>query len=189
LTSRLFSLYNCSKNPGWCVFTTPPKGPKCLLNPPPLPRKKTTRRRGAQPDNLNALKHGFYSRHFRSADLKDLDTYQFSGLTDEANLIRIYMRHVVEMDGKEGSSYDPLTILRAICLGSASLNRLLKTQQLIFGPADEASTDLMNVLKEVQKRLAQTLASHSFCFVFLLLFTQNSLRLACHPIPAMIESS
>ena len=35
---------------------------------------KKKRKRGGQPGNLNALKHGFYSRLFREPEIADLDT-------------------------------------------------------------------------------------------------------------------
>ena len=80
-----------------------------------------------------------------------LDSYQFSGLTDEATLIRVYLRRVIEMEGKTDTPYDPLTILRAICLGAANLNRLLKTQKLLFGQADSIPDEWMRALEDVRK--------------------------------------
>ena len=37
------------------------------------PRASPSRKRGAQPGNTNALKHGFYARAYRSGELNDLD--------------------------------------------------------------------------------------------------------------------
>ena len=40
------------------------------------------RNRGAQPGNVNALKHGFYSQQFRNGELADLDSFEDTNLQD-----------------------------------------------------------------------------------------------------------
>ncbi len=112
---------------------------------------KPHRRRGGQPGNHNALTHGFYSRYFTQVDVKDLGQYAFSGLDDEVALIRIYIRHLIELGSRPDSPYDPLTILRAICLASSSLTRLLKTQKLVFGQKDELREMLDRVIAQAQE--------------------------------------
>ena len=109
------------------------------------------RTRGAQPANTNALKHGFYSRHFRKSDLTDLDTHQFTGLTDEATLLRIFMRRVIEAALKDSETYNPLAVLRLICLGSATLTRMLKVHQQVFDPLSQSDKLLDQALAEIQK--------------------------------------
>ena len=119
-----------------------------MTDSPPSP---SPRPRGGQPHNTNALKHGFYSRHFRKRDLQDLDTYQFDGLTDEATLLRIFMRRVIEAAVKDSDTYNPLAVLRLICLGSATLTRMLKVHVEVFDPLSESDKLLDEVLADVQK--------------------------------------
>ena len=114
------------------------------------PKPSSSRPRGAQPGNTNALQHGFYSRHYRKTDLTDLDNYQFTGLTDEATLIRIYMRRVIEKAVKD-DTYNPLIVLRLLCLGSTTLTRLLRVQKQIIDPISETDKLLQQVLAEVQE--------------------------------------
>ena len=45
------------------------------------------RKRGGQPCNTNALKHGFYSHRFNNLELADLGTALSDGLTDEIALL------------------------------------------------------------------------------------------------------
>jgi len=54
------------------------------------------RGRGAQPGNLNALRHGFYSRYFRSIELADLDQLS-AGLESEIAMLRVQTRRFLEV--------------------------------------------------------------------------------------------
>ena len=74
----------------------------------PKPKPEADRR---SLGNTNALKHGFYSRRFRSADLQDLDTHDFSGLQDE------------------------IVMIRALSLAAIGLTRLIRTQRLFVSPS------------------------------------------------------
>jgi hypothetical protein len=112
---------------------------------PSSPRKP----RGAPPGNLNAIKHGFYSKQFRKNDLADLELTDFTGLLDEIKLLRVYIRRVVELGRDTNDLAEALTILRVLCLASASLNRLLKTQRLLVEPADETSDMIQQALHEI----------------------------------------
>jgi len=115
---------------------------------------KTKRKRGAQPGNTNALKHGFYSHHFNSLELSDLDTALSEGLTDEIALLRVIIRRVFEYADFE--SQDMHTWSKALnTLGAAStrLAGLLRTQQLIAGD----SADVVSVLSQAIGEVAHDL--------------------------------
>jgi len=49
-----------------------------------------SKRRGGQPGNVNAVKHGFYSRRFRELEAEDLDAALQNGLGDEIDMMRVY---------------------------------------------------------------------------------------------------
>jgi hypothetical protein len=55
------------------------------------------RRRDAPPGNLNAIKHGFYSRGFRTMDIKDLDAMLENGLESEISMLRVSTRRLLEL--------------------------------------------------------------------------------------------
>ena len=66
-----------------------------------------TRSRGAQPGNLNAVKHGFYSAHFHQADLAAFETNTFTGLNDEIALLRLYIHRAVELGAGTWIWFEP----------------------------------------------------------------------------------
>ena len=96
---------------------------------PPRPR----RLRGAPLHNLNALKHGFYARKFHQADLVDLADATFKGLDEEMNMLRVYMRTILEQSSTASSLLERLETLRVLALAATSLARLAKTQKYLEG--------------------------------------------------------
>ena len=61
---------------------------------------KANRHRGGQPGNLNALKHGFYSKTFRKIETEDLECMGGEGLEDEIEMMRIMTRRFLELAQK-----------------------------------------------------------------------------------------
>ena len=53
--------------------------------PPPSPRRP-----GGQLGNINALKHGFYTRRIHKRDLSGVENTNIKGLAEEIALIRIF---------------------------------------------------------------------------------------------------
>ncbi len=115
---------------------------------PPKPR----RLRGAPLNNLNALKHGFYARKFRRADLVDLADTRFRGLSEEINLLRVYMRGVIEKSAEVNSLAEALEVLRALSLAATSLTRMTKTHQLLT-KGDPDKTELARLINETYEKL------------------------------------
>jgi hypothetical protein len=135
-----------------------------MPSPPP---KKTTRKVGAPYGNHNALKHGFYSLHFRSGELSDLEAVNAEGLQDEIAAMRIFIRRFIESSA-QGSApgdnaiapygaaiapYHHMVFLDAMGLATTRLAYLLKTQKLLERQYPKASEDLGQALTEVIKEL------------------------------------
>jgi hypothetical protein len=142
-----------------------------MPSPPP---KKTTRKVGAPYGNHNALKHGFYSLHFRSGELSDLEAVNAEGLQDEIAAMRIFIRRFIESSA-QGSApgdnaiapygaaiapygaaiapYHHMVFLDAMGLATTRLAYLLKTQKLLERQYPKASEDLGQALAEVIKEL------------------------------------
>jgi hypothetical protein len=55
------------------------------------------RKRGGQPGNSNALRHGFFSRSFTRAELHDLDENVKGEFVDEIALARVNASHLAEL--------------------------------------------------------------------------------------------
>ena len=69
-----------------------------------LPKLNIKRKSGGQPGNLNAFKHGFYSRRFRALELSDLSEVLTDNLDDEIALLRVIIRRVFEMADREAET-------------------------------------------------------------------------------------
>lgn len=114
-----------------------------------MPPKKITsapRRRGAPLGNNNAIKHGFYSRQFKKADLDALAASNSSGLKDEIAMLRLFIGRVVALGVDVDNLPEAISLLRVLCLATAGMSRLLKTEYLISGKANELNTALDEAL-------------------------------------------
>jgi hypothetical protein len=109
------------------------------------------RRRGGQPGNRNALKHGFYSTRFNKTELKAYDSADFTGLAQEIALLRLYIRRVVDLGvGSDGLALS-IDLLRALSLAVTSLTRLLKAQSLLSNIDDEITQGILEAYQELVK--------------------------------------
>jgi hypothetical protein len=122
------------------------------MNPPsPAPRRK----RGAQPGNLNALKHGFYSRHLRpqeSADLEQLASPH--DLQSEVALLRVMMRRLQAAADDLEDIRDFVRVLHSLSACAVRIAVLLRTQQsLDSGSTGEAESEFAAALREVRRDL------------------------------------
>lgn len=114
----------------------------------------TKRKRGAQPGNLNALKHGFYSRRFRELELEDLDAALADGLANEIALLRVAMRRLFEL-ADEDNARDLDNVIRVtntIALTAAKLSGLMRTQHMLGGDQEtETAAAISQAIREVLK--------------------------------------
>jgi hypothetical protein len=131
---------------------------KSSFNNPP---SKISSRRGAPPGNLNALKHGFYSRQFKKSDLAGLENCDFDGLKDEITIMRVYIRRLIQQSSDSPDLYETAGVLRILCLATANLTRLIKTQHLLISDSDDPFRDLRQALEEISQEIEQgTFPSH-----------------------------
>jgi hypothetical protein len=112
----------------------------------------TTRKRGAQPGNLNALKHGFYSRQFRSREHIDLDALLSIDLLDEIHLLRILIRRALELSNDTGDLAECLSVLKATSAASARITAMLRVQQML-GKSSDVSELISKAIAEVNQEL------------------------------------
>ncbi len=122
-----------------------------------------SKRRGGQPGNVNAVKHGFYSRRFRELEAEDLEAALRDGLGDEIDMMRVVIRRVFDYASEEAgcpgsSEKSPSECLASwsgalSALGAAStrLAGLLRTQKLLGGNEGEAVSALSQALSEVTR--------------------------------------
>ena len=92
------------------------------------------RKRGAQPGNRNAIKHGFYSDQFKQAERMSLSLVQPADLTAEIQLFRVQLRRYLEAETVELGRMDYETRLQALhifSLAAECFNRLVRTQSIL----------------------------------------------------------
>ena len=102
------------------------------------------RRRGGQPGNTNAFKHGFYSRSFTEYEKELLSQIPLTDFRGEIDLARVSNRRVIEaLRNTPGLTYnDILSGARAISLGNASIASFSRAQfQAARLTADARETD------------------------------------------------
>jgi hypothetical protein len=118
------------------------------MTPPTIPK----RRRGAQPGNQNAPKHGFYARAYKAGELADLDAMLATGLQDEITMIRVATRRVIDYIADFTSPAEAVITLGALGLAATRLATLLRTQRILDGQ-QSTSTVLSQALAEVVREL------------------------------------
>jgi hypothetical protein len=107
------------------------------------------RRRGGQPRNINARKHGFYSRHFKDRERKLLESLDPADISAEIELIRVTCARFLSSWNQSNGASDyeaSLTALRAVNLSSQTIAMLLRAQAITGAPREE----LAEFLKTMQ---------------------------------------
>ncbi len=110
--------------------------------------------RGAPRGNLNALKHGFYSRLFRASENNELTGE--ASLEHEITLLRVMIRRTMELADGIDDLEEATRVLVALGSAAGRLSGLLRTQRsLATGPskvADEISIAIQRVNAELRRK-------------------------------------
>ncbi len=114
-----------------------------------FPAPLSNRHRGGQPGNINALKHGFYTRRFNPTDLAGVESTDSNGLLEEIAIIRLYARRLIELDDQSTNITQVANILRILCLASLTITRLVKTSQFLQVNGNTAESDLHKALEQI----------------------------------------
>lgn len=115
------------------------------------------RRRGAQPGNTNAVKHGLYSRRFDPEEVEALSGMQ-DGVKDEIELARVNLSRIaeyinsVDMSGMTVEDYVALQNL--IAKYTATVGRLKQIDKALSDSANVGiHAQLLAALEEVNASL------------------------------------
>ena len=112
------------------------------------------RKRGGQPGNTNALKHGFYARKFHELEAEDLQVALQGKLQDEIDMLRVTIRRVFDLATDETLDLEASSrALGTLGVASTRLAGLLNTQKLLYGKQDEVMLALHQAIKEVNEEL------------------------------------
>ena len=103
------------------------------------------RKRGGQPDNTNALKHGFYSRRFNQVEVDDLKAIlegDQAGLQNEINMLRVAMQRVFHITEHR----DPDIATRALATLSNASARVGGLMRLQMQMGQEGENEVLEAL-------------------------------------------
>jgi len=116
-----------------------------------------SRKRGGQPGNQNARRHGLYSAHFHPTELGALDQLdQATSLDHEINMLRIATRRLFEIASAaddESELDTSLATLNALGAAAIRISSLLQAQQRISGQSNDINSALSAALASVTKEL------------------------------------
>jgi hypothetical protein len=120
------------------------------------------KRRGAQPGNLNALKHGFYSRSFKDLENTDLEAMLAQDLDSEIAMLRVVVRRAFELSTTPAgeAESDPnerldkaIHVMNSLGMASIRLGSLLKIQAMLGKREGDIGAVISEALKEVARDL------------------------------------
>lgn len=98
-----------------------------------------SRSKGAQPGNINALKHGFYSSQFSDLELNDLESALGVGLGDEIALLRVLIRRFSTILYSANFDLEEMSLfLNTLGSNMTRLAGLLRADFLISGTSDSS---------------------------------------------------
>ena len=117
--------------------------------------------RGAQKNNTNALKHGFYSKQFRNSEIDGLTALKAAGhqdLASEIALLRVVIyRTLAQADlaaSDPAAHVDWLSYLSALGLAATRIANLLRAQKILEGDQGEAVASTISLaLQDIAKEL------------------------------------
>lgn len=115
------------------------------------------RRRGAQPGNTNAVKHGLYSRRFDPEEVAALSGMQ-DGVKDEIDLTRVSLSRIAEyinsVDMSKLTIEDYVALQNLIAKHAATVGRLKQIDKALSDSANVGiHAQLLAALEEVNASL------------------------------------
>jgi hypothetical protein len=113
------------------------------------------KKRGGQPQNQNARKHGFYSAHFKHRETQLLETLDPADISAEIELIRVTCARFLRAwnASKATPEYEAsLTALRAVNVSAQTIAMLLRAQSITAPPRE----DLAEFLEEMSPEDSET---------------------------------
>jgi len=115
------------------------------------------KKRGGQPGNINAIKHGFYSKNFSLAERRGLKVTEGVVLGDEIALLRVLIRRFAEQiqASQSVSLTESAQLLAVISEAMLRLGNLLRTDHMLGGAqSDTLFKSLHVVLEELAEERA-----------------------------------
>ena len=120
-------------------------------------KKPARKKRGGQPGNTNAIKHGFYTKNYSLAERRGLQATQGVVLGEEIALLRVLIRRFAEqiLSSQGAGPIETATNLAVISEAMLRLGSLLRTDHMLGGSASSTFIKQLNlVLAEFSEEIA-----------------------------------
>jgi hypothetical protein len=104
---------------------------------------------GGQPDNLNAYKHGFYSRHFTPFESRVLSKIPLTDLSGEIGLLRVNVDRFMQSYAASLDELDYASRLAGLRAITLAVGRIAMLQRILA----IASRDLAGTAADIRRLL------------------------------------
>ena len=117
------------------------------------------RRRGGQPGNTNAVKHGLYSRRFDPEEVEALSGMQ-DGVKDEIEACRVTLSRLLDylngVDASKMKAEDYAAVVSLVSKNAATVGRLMQIDKALNDSANVGiHAQLLAALEEVNASLLE----------------------------------
>ena len=112
-----------------------------------------TQPRGAPKGNLNALKHGFYSRLFHSGEASDLANGHPTSLEHEITLLRVMIRRTMELADGIQDLREAIRVLDALGAAAGRLSALVRAQKSLNESQSRMADEISMAIQQVNSEL------------------------------------
>ena len=124
----------------------------------------TKRKQGGQPNNKNAMRHGFYSQHFTAAESKMLNEVNIDTIISQINLLQVTIDRLMSITDISIETYTDsagvehvkdhyISQLTLITAQSLAIGTHLRTALLASGKTGEADLAIMEAIELLQSKL------------------------------------
>jgi hypothetical protein len=101
-----------------------------LMNPMKLKGASMPKKRGGQPNNRNAYKHGFYSKYFSAFESKALSDIPVTDTTDEIGLMRVQIDRFMQVYSSSLDKLDYEQRLAALRVVTLAVGRIASLERI-----------------------------------------------------------
>ncbi len=115
-----------------------------------------TNKPGAPKGNLNALKHGYYSRLFHGNETNDLSENSAS-LEHEITLLRVMIRRTMQLADGIDDIKEATRVLDALGAAASRLANLLRAQKSLKDHHSPMTEEISIAIQEVNQELRSKL--------------------------------
>ena len=114
----------------------------------------TKKKRGGQSGNKNALKHGFYSAYFRTAEKRDFNA-EYQDLTSEINLARAMARRLTKniLPKMDNLTEEDIPTANLLLNATKAIATLKRTQAILTHGLSDVEKAILQAIMELEDEL------------------------------------